>query len=193
MVNNGNDNIFRISETSSYVKLRYRVRVENGPILKGADELEVMDFVTGFRQVIPGLEKRLLGHVVGENLSFIVPADEAFGQRRDDFVVIKDKKDFHFPEGYKPYAGMEISVVTNMEEGPDTVIIKEVRENDIVIDFNHPLAGFPLKYDLEIIEARPSKASDVCSEWVSEKSEGCSSCSPNEIVLGKDCDENRDQ
>jgi len=75
-----------------------------------------------------------------------------------------------------------------MDEGPDTVIIKEVRDNDIVIDFNHPLAGFPLKYTLEIVEARPSKASDVCSEWESEKGKGCGSCAPREVTLGQDCD-----
>lgn len=192
MDNNTNDQVFRILDTSSYVKLRYQVRVENGPILKGADKPEVMDFVTGFRQVIPGLEKRLLGRSAGESMTFTVPADEAFGERRDDFVVVKDKKEFHFPEGFSPRPGMEISVITNMDEGPDTVIIKEVRDNDIVIDFNHPLAGFPLKYTLEIIEARPSKASDVCSEWESEKGESCGSCAPHEVVLGQDCERGYD-
>ncbi len=188
MDNNTNDQVFRILDTSSYVKLRYQVRVENGPILKGADTPEVMDFVTGFRQVIPGLEKRLVGRSAGESMTFTVPAVEAFGERRDDFVVVKDKKEFHFPEGFAPRPGMEISVITNMDEGPDTVIIKEVRDNDIVIDFNHPLAGFPLKYTLEIVEARPSKASDVCSEWESEKGKGCGSCAPREVTLGQDCD-----
>lgn len=187
MGDNSTNQDFKILDASSYVKLRYQVRVENGPIIKGAETPEVMDFVTGFRQVIPGLEKRLLGHCKGDSLSFTVPADEAFGQRRDDFVIVKDKSEFHFPEGFKPYPGMEISVVTNTDEGPDTVIIKEVRENNIVIDFNHPLAGFALKYTLEIIEARPSTPSDVCSEWESEKGEGCSGgCSPHEVVLGQE-------
>lgn len=187
MVDGTNNQLFKIEDSSSFVKIRYQVRVENGPILKGAETPEVMDFVTGFRQVIPGLEKRLLGHGIGESLSFTVPAKEAFGERRDDFIVIKDKKEFHFPEGFYPYPGMEISVVTNMDEGPDTVRIKEVRENDIVIDFNHPLAGCSLKYTLEIIEARPSKATDICSEWETEKGEGgCSSCAPQEVVLGQD-------
>ena len=192
MSDNGADQLFKICDSSSFVKIRYQVKVENGPILKGAENPEIMDFVTGFRQVIPGLEKRLLGHVAGEALSFTVPADEAFGERRDDFVIIKDKKQFHFPEGFYPYPGMEISVVTNMEDGPDTVIIKEVRDNDIIIDFNHPLAGCSLKYTLEIIEARPSKASDVCSEWETEKSEGCSSCAPHEVVLGDDTERRYD-
>lgn len=192
MSDNDADQLFKICDSSSFVKIRYQVKVENGPILKGAENPEIMDFVTGFRQVIPGLEKRLLGHVAGEALSFTVPAEEAFGERRDDFVIIKDKKEFHFPEGFYPYPGMEISVVTNMDDGPDTVIIKEVRDNDIIIDFNHPLAGCSLKYTLEIIEARPSKASDVCSEWETEKSEGCSSCAPHEVVLGDDTERRYD-
>jgi FKBP-type peptidyl-prolyl cis-trans isomerase 2 len=55
-----------------------------------------------------------------------------------------------------------------------------------VIDFNHPLSGLPLLYDLEIIEARPAEEKDVCAEW-DERSvnDTCGGCAPHEIVLGQ--------
>lgn len=178
---------FAITDSRCYVKIRYRVRVVEGPILKGADEPEVMDFVTGFAQVIPGLETRLLGRCQGEKLSFTVPAEEAFGPRHSELVFEKSKADFHFPAGFEPYPGMELPFICESEGAPDTVRIKEIRDTGIVIDCNHPLAGAALEYDLEIEEARPAKETDVCANWEESSCQSdCSTCSPHEIVLGGD-------
>jgi len=177
---------FRITETGSYVKIGYRVRVMDGRVLKGAAKPEIMDFVTGYLHVIPGLEKRLIGHCRGESLSFTIPPEEAFGARRADLVIEKSKADFHFPNRLEPYPGMEIPLVSGSENAPDTVIIREVKEKSIVIDLNHPLAGAALRYDLQILEARAAKPTEVCSEWES-RSDGCASCpSVPEIVIGND-------
>jgi FKBP-type peptidyl-prolyl cis-trans isomerase SlyD len=177
---------FMVADTSSYVKLRYRVRVLDGPVLKGAGELEEMDFVTGYRHVIPGLEKRLIGHKCGDKLSFTVPAEEAFGVRHDELVMEKSKKDFHFPQGMEPYPGMQLPLITPGGDAPDTALIREVRDETIVIDCNHPLSGLPLMYDLEIVEARPANEKDVCGEWEeSPVSDTCGGCSPHEVVLGQ--------
>jgi FKBP-type peptidyl-prolyl cis-trans isomerase 2 len=163
---------YRIADRSCYVKIAYKVRVVDGPMLKGAESLEIMDFVTGYGHVILGLERRLLGRSQGEELSFTVPADEAFGERHQELVIEKSRTDFHFPPGSEPYPGMEIPLVAVSSEAPETVMIREVRENSIVIDLNHPLAGLALQYDLEIIEARPARSTDVCSEWEEKGSEG---------------------
>ncbi len=176
----------KIEASKFYVKIRYTVRVADGPILKGVREPEVMDFITGYRQVIPGLEMRLLGHKAGEKLSFSVPPEEAFGPRHQELVIEKSKQDFHFPPGIEPYPGMEIPLVSGDGNGPDTVMIREVREDSIVIDANHPLSGATLQYVLEIVEARPARSTDLCEEWDEQKSgqeEPC--CSPpHQIVLG---------
>jgi FKBP-type peptidyl-prolyl cis-trans isomerase SlyD len=156
---------FRVAESRSYVKIRYRVRIENGPVLKGAREPEVMDFVTGYGQVIPGLERRLIGHGPGEKLAFTVPPEEAFGARANEFVIEKSKTEFHFPKGMEPHPGMELPLVAGSDGAPDTVIIREVRDDSIIIDCNHPLAGAPLQYELEIVETRPAREREICGEW----------------------------
>ena len=184
------DSAYKIKNKSCYVKIKYRVQTDDGKTLKGAIEPEVMDFVTGYRHVIPGLEKRLIGHSVGERLSLIVPPEEAFGQRVEELVIEKSKADFHFPAGWEPFVGMEIPIIT-MGDGPDTVIIREIKEDTIVVDANHPLAGKALVYDLEIIEARPAAPTDICSEWEEEggeqscSGEGTCSGSPCQITLGR--------
>ncbi len=178
---------YKIQDSGSYVKIRYRVRIVDGPSLKGSPELETMDFVTGYGHVIPGLEKRLVGETNGRKLTFDVPAQEAFGMRDEKMVFLKKIEEFHFPPGVKPFPGMEIPVICNDDEGPGSVTIKDVREDGIVIDFNHALAGFALGYELEIIEARPSRESDVCAEWDKKADDDFQrSCLPHEIVLGED-------
>lgn len=175
---------YKIADRSGYVKIGYTVRVVNGPVLKGAGEREVMDFVTGYGHVVPGLERRLVGHCTGEKLAFTVPEDEAFGKRNQELVIEKSKADFHFPPGFEPYPGMELPLVTRGSDAPDTVMIREVLQDSIVIDLNHPLAGLALQYDLEIIEARPATSTDVCSEW-EENASAESCCSEScEIALG---------
>ncbi|MDA8407460.1 MAG: FKBP-type peptidyl-prolyl cis-trans isomerase [Deltaproteobacteria bacterium] len=178
---------YKIQDSGSYVKIRYRVRIVDGPSLKGSPELETMDFVTGYGHVIPGLEKRLVGETNGRKLTFDVPAQEAFGMRDEKMVFLKKIEEFHFPPGVKPFPGMEIPVICNDDEGPGSVTIKDVREDGIVIDFNHALAGFALGYELEIIEARHSRESDVCAEWDKKGDDDFQrSCLPHEIVLGED-------
>lgn len=186
MTDMNQDQPYAITDHKSYVKIRYKVQIVDGPVLKGAVEPEVMDFVTGFMHVIPGLEKRLCGKRAGEKLSFIVPADEAFGARRPELVIEKIKADFHFPPGVEPYPGMELPIVTGNPDGPETVMIREVRDDTIVIDLNHPLSGLPLTYDLEILEARPASETDVCSEWESPDAEHTACSSIPQIVLGGD-------
>jgi len=175
---------YAIEGASSYVKMRYTVRVVDGPVLKGAVEPEIMDFVTGYMQVIPGLEKRLIGHCTGESLAFSVPPEEAFGLRHDDLVIEKNKAEFHFPPGMEPFPGMEIPLISGNENAPDTVLIREVKEDTIVIDLNPPLSGAALQYELEILEARPATSTDVCSEWDQQKTDQACCPAVPEIVLG---------
>jgi FKBP-type peptidyl-prolyl cis-trans isomerase 2 len=153
-------------------------------LLKGYVEPETMDFVTGYLHVIPGLERRLIGHHVGEKLSFAVPAEEAFGPRREDLIIEKAKADFHFPQGVNPSVGMEIPLVAATENAPETVTIREVRDYTILIDLNHPLAGMDLQYDLEILEARPARPTDVCAEWDQQRIPEAWCPSVPQIVLG---------
>lgn len=161
-----------VVDTGWYVKIKYKVRVVDGPILKGGAEPAIMDFVSGYRQVIPGLEKRLLGHFAGEKLVFTVPPEEAFGLAYAELVFAKGREEFHFPAGVEPSPGMEIALVSSDPNAPDSVLIKEVLQDKIVIDCNHPLAGKALQYDLEIIEARPAREDEICAEWETKTYEG---------------------
>ncbi len=80
---------------------------------------------------------------------------------------------------------MQIPIITSHSEAPDTATIKEIRENSIIIDLNHPLSGAALDYDLEILEARPATSKDVCAEWEQQSAEGSCSGNMHTMVLGQ--------
>ena len=192
MTDNSGRDRFKIGDTASYVKISYRVKIADGPVLKGSNEPAIMDFVTGYLQVIPGLEKRLLGHSKCDSLSFCVPPEEAFGVRQEDLVIEKSRADFYFPKGVKPYPGMELPLVATGSDAPDTVTIRELKDDTIIIDLNHPLAGAALEYDLVVVEARPAALSDICSEWEQRDTEGAGCGSAPAIVLGRPPDSRED-
>jgi FKBP-type peptidyl-prolyl cis-trans isomerase SlyD len=191
MTDTGTSAHYKIAESSCYTKIRYQVRVAGGRVLKGALDPEVMDFITGYSQVVPGLEKRLIGHGAGEKLSFTVPAEEAFGPRHQELVFEKPLSDFHFPKGMSPRPGMEIPLLSEHPNAPDTLIIREVKDDGIVVDLNHPLAGADLEYDLQIVEARPATSNDICSEWEESATDSCCSSHAPVIVLGEEQAEDR--
>ncbi len=177
---------YAIQEKGSYVKILYMVRIPNGRIIKGAPDRETLEFITGYAQVIPGLEKTLEGHALGDKLNFVVPHELAFGPRYPQLLIEKNRSEFHFPPRFKPYIGMELPIIIEGGEGPDTVTIRELKEDTIVVDGNHPLAGATLEYDLEIVEARPAKEQEICAEWEGDSAkEGAPCSSPCELILGK--------
>lgn len=175
-----------VQDLKWYVKIGYRVNVVDGPVLKGAEQPEIMDFITGFQQVVPGLEKRLIGRETGERLSFDVPPEEAFGPRFEELQVTKPISEVHLPQGMTPVPGMEIPVLTGMEQGPDSARVVEVTPDSVVLDLNHSLAGRTLHYELEILESRPAKEQDMCAEWEEQPVSNMSCSAVQHIVFGED-------
>jgi FKBP-type peptidyl-prolyl cis-trans isomerase SlyD len=136
-----------------YVCLEYRLKLANGEFIRGsAEKPEGLVFVAGCGEVLPGLERRLWGLSTEEGpVEFVVPAVEAFGVYDPDNVQVWSKK--RFP-------GMELQVGQNVlpsflpfpAEYPLT--IKEVREDTVVLDLNHPLADQDLYYEVKVLEVR---------------------------------------
>jgi len=99
----------------------------------------------GQGSLIPGFEKGLLEMQEGDKKVISIPYVEAYGDRRDELIaeVPKDR----VPEGVE--IGQMLQTMT--EQGPMNVVVKEVNENNVILDANHPLAGEDLTFELEII------------------------------------------
>ena len=98
--------------------------------------------------VIPGFDAGVTGMTVGEKKTILIAVAEAYGPKQED-MVMEFPKD-RFPADMVPEVGMQLNMSNN--EGQNfPVVIVEVRDEVVVLDANHPLAGEDLTFDLELV------------------------------------------
>ena len=132
----------------SKVKLHYTLKVD-GKVIDSSREREPFVFQMGSNQVIPGFEKGIKGMKVGEKKSFKVLPKDGYGEINKEAIqeVPKEK----MPKGMEVKPGMTL-YVSGGGGHPMPVKVVEVKKDVVVIDFNHPLAGKTLNFDVEILE-----------------------------------------
>lgn len=133
------------------VRVHYTGKLADGQVFDSSLEKEPIEFTMGQGQLIPGFEKGLLDMKVNEKKTVNIPSDEAYGAPRKELVQEVDKK--QLPEEIKPEVGMGL-----VSKGPDgqemNLVVAEVKDDTIVVDGNHPLAGKDLVFDLEVVEIK---------------------------------------
>ncbi len=146
----------RIGEKGSYVKLRYFLKTSDGEYVKGdpAEGPAILEAFTGYNQLLPGLERRLVGRKAGQKMKPRLSPDEAFGPYRPERV--KEKGYDEFPEGRQLEEGRWAVARDDRTGAAYGYFVKKKEEDRVVLDFNHPLAGKELVYDVEILEVRPA-------------------------------------
>ncbi len=143
-----------------FVRLSYRLKLKSGKYLRGsASEPEEMTFVAGYGELLPGLERRLWGAPVLENLEFVVPAAEAFGFYDPENTQVWSKKVFPPDMELKPGQKVLPSVLPFPAEYP--LSIKEVRDDKVILDLNHPLTDEDLYYQVQVVEVRDATEEEI--------------------------------
>lgn len=141
------------------VVLEYSVRLKTGSFVKGEDGPASLNFIVGYNQVIPGLERRLLGLLQGDTVDLAIPAREAFGEY-DPSQVRRSTFD-EFPHGRDMEAGKWV-VATNQETGAQYNYYVKQKDNDsVTLDFNHPLAGEDLYYRVKVVHVRSASPEEL--------------------------------
>lgn len=143
-----------------YVRLAYRMHLDTGEVIKGSEAGPAyMDFVVGYREVLPGLENRLLGLREGEEKEFVIPAAEAFGGHDPKQVQEYNRKRFPADADLRP--GGVVTVARTAVPLPFPYRIVEAREDVVVLDLNHPLVDHDLHYWVQVLEVRPAAAKEL--------------------------------
>jgi FKBP-type peptidyl-prolyl cis-trans isomerase 2 len=133
------------------VKVHYTGKLANGEVFDSSLEKDPMEFQVGKGQLIPGFENGIIDMKVNEKKTLVIPMEEAYGEPRKELVqeVPKDK----LPEEIKPEVGMGL-VSTTPDGNEIQLVVKEVKDDAIVVDGNHPLAGQELTFDIEVVEIK---------------------------------------
>jgi FKBP-type peptidyl-prolyl cis-trans isomerase SlyD len=139
------------------VSIAYKLTVD-GEVLDEAGEGDALQYLQGHRNIINGLESELAGMKVGESKTVIVPPADGYGlvdeESFDDLTLDE------FPEGVTPEIGMELEVKD--EEGNEMYGKVVSIEGDVVrMDFNHPLAGKELSFEVKVVSVRPATGEEL--------------------------------
>ncbi len=135
-----------------FVIIEYTVRLDDGTFVKGEDGPVSMNFIIGYAQIMPALERRLLGHREGEDMEFTIPAREAFGPH--DPAQLRTRSFSDFPEGKDLQAGKWVRAHNEFTGASYAYFVKEKTDEGVVLDYNHPLAGKDLHYRVRIVRVR---------------------------------------
>ncbi|MFK5976106.1 MAG: peptidylprolyl isomerase [Sulfurovum sp.] len=132
---------------------------------KGAEPLE---FIMGKGQVIPGLERGLVGMSAEESGDIIAKAVDAYGEINEEALQVLPTEQF---EGVDLAEGM--TLYGQGEDGQTVqVTVKTFNETEVNVDFNHPLAGKDLSFTLTVLSVREATADEVLTGQVGGASEG---------------------
>ncbi|WP_100640037.1 FKBP-type peptidyl-prolyl cis-trans isomerase [Marinobacter salexigens] len=137
--------------------VHYVLKNKIGELVDTSEGGEPLHFLYGSPDVIEGIQKAVKDRNAGDCLEVTVPPSMAYGEHREDLVRKVPRSMFEGVE--KLQVGMKFQ--TNTGDNAQIVQIMGFDGNLVRIDANHPLAGFTLYFDLEIIERREATADEI--------------------------------
>jgi|SRR5665811_1313854 len=130
------------------VKVHYTGKLFDGQVFDSSEGKEPLELTLGKEQIIPGFEKGLINMKLNEKKTITIAKEEAYGDFDND--LMREVKKSELPENITPEVGM--GLVSKSSDGQEMNLhVVEVKEESIVIDGNHPLAGKDLIFDLEVV------------------------------------------
>jgi FKBP-type peptidyl-prolyl cis-trans isomerase SlyD len=136
-----------VIQDGSLVSFDYTLTVD-GKVVDSTEGKEPLQYTQGKGELIPGLSKQLEGMRVGDEKKIVVPPEEAYGEV--DPNAFKEVARSSLPKGIEPQVDMLLQA--NSPDGRTfPVRIAEVKEDTVVLDFNHPLAGKTLYFQVKIV------------------------------------------
>ena len=141
-------------QNGSSVSIEYTLKDEGGQVLDSNKGKAPLTFTQGQQQIIPGLEREMLGLHAGDEKKVVVKPEDAYGP-------IVPSAQTEVPKDVIPKEGLKVGTPLMARSGSGEtrpVVVKEIKENTVVLDLNHPLAGKTLFFDVKVLGVEPPKA-----------------------------------
>ncbi len=154
------------------IKIEYELKdAKTGMILDSNIGKEPLEYISGKGQIIPGLESKISEMSVGDKAEIAVEAKDAYGEVNPEAVQTLPKEQF---------AGIDLEVgmiLYGQGENQETVqvVVKSFDDENVVVDFNHPLAGKDLLFNISLLDSRDATMEEAVSGVIGGN-KGCCSC-----------------
>ena len=137
----------------SFLTLHYRLGADQGPAFVDTFGAQPATLSLGTGELAPAVEARLIGLAEGSEESFSLAAGEAFGERDAGLVqrVRRSLLDAHGDADGDYRVGDVVRFPTPDGQATFAGVVQEVGDDELVFDFNHPLAGRPVTFDVKLV------------------------------------------
>ena len=131
------------------MSIHYTAKLNNGETIETTREKTPLDVKIGSKRLIAGLDEAIIGLKKGDKQKIKVPPSKGFGERRENLLqeIPKSK----FGEEIKASKG-EVVELRHDDGKRQLVTIHDIKNDLIILDLNHPLAGETLTFDVEIVD-----------------------------------------
>jgi len=144
-------------EDKKIVSFHYTLSNAEGEQMESSRERDPMSYLHGSHNIIPGLEKAMAGKAVGDSFEVTVEPADAYGERDDKQVQRISAK--HFRKSVRLEPGQLVTLQT--KQGPIQATVVKVGRFNVDVDTNHPLAGQPLTFDVEVTDVRDATKEEM--------------------------------
>ena len=135
------------------VSIHYKLTLDGGEEVDSSAGRDPLDYLHGHQNIVVGLEKALDGKAVGEEVAVTVAPGEGYGERSED--AIQEVPRGAFPDDADLRPGVVFQAVDE-NQTPLMGRIDAVTDDRVRVDFNHPLAGQNLHFEVSVVSVRPA-------------------------------------
>jgi FKBP-type peptidyl-prolyl cis-trans isomerase SlyD len=145
-------------EMKKVITFNFTVKDKEGLVLDSSENKEPLSYLSGTNSILPKLEETLSGMIIGSKKNVKIAANDAYGEYKEEAVQTVKKE--QFPQEAQLVVGARY--VANSPDGAQMpFVITDVKEDDITVDFNHPLAGKDLEFDVELVDVRDATPEEM--------------------------------
>jgi peptidylprolyl isomerase len=132
------------------VRVHYKGTLVDGTVFDTSVDRDPMEFAVGAGQVIPGFERAVVGVEPGATVTVTIQPEDAYGPHIPELSQTVSVEDF----GTEPYVGGVVTLVSpEGDELPGRIVA--IEDDVVTLDFNHPLAGEALVFEIELVAVEP--------------------------------------
>ena len=139
------------------VSLAYVLTVD-GEEVSRSDQNEPLEYLHGAENIVPGLEAALAGKRVGDQFNVTIPPEDAYGEYDEDEIDEFEIEDIPGAENLEP------GMIVEMEDDEGYVevgMVKSIEDGVVIVDFNPPLAGKTLNFNVKVLSLRQAEAEEL--------------------------------
>ena len=136
------------------VSMDYKLTVD-GEVLDSSEDAGPLQFLAGYGNIVPGLEREMAGMKIGESKDVVVAPADGYGEFDDEAFMEVSRNEF--PTDLQLEEGIELNVTD--EDGQNQYArVENITDESVRLDFNHPLAGAELHFTVKVVALRdPTK------------------------------------